>query len=528
MNGNRVHAIVHQGALALALVALPWSEFLLSNALIILLVNWIWEGVATRTLSARLRRAVADRTVLVWASFFLLHLVGLLWSTDLKWGADLCRILLPVPVFALVLGTTPKLDEVALRKLLLLGAWSTVVSTIACLALRYQVLATGDHRELSPFISHIRLALMLCFAVVVLVLEWPRTVPLRVLHGLAILWALWFLVLLGGISGWTIMPVLVLWMVLRKVAGRRKVVVWSALGAVVVLFGAGLVAVWHAWKEYDRPAEDLRTLPVATAGGEVYFHDLERPLRAYGHHVWVNVADKELGRTWERRSGIAFLGKDAKGQLLKGTLVRYMTSMGLRKDSLGVAALSDEDVRRVEQGIASERVGRGSYLATRLEAIFYEFGSYRANLDANAHSITMRGEFLRTGWSIVQAHWCFGVGTGDTQRAFDAAYAAQDSPLLPQWRLRAHDQYLTWAISFGLPGLAWCLFAWWWPAWRHAATRRPLFVAWAVIVVLSCLTEDTLETQMGATFAALYYALFVFAAPLTDRSGPSPAPERSA
>jgi hypothetical protein len=88
-----------------------------------------------------------------------------------------------------------------------------------------------------------------------------------------------------------------------------------------------------------------------------------------------------------------------------------------------------------------------------------------------------------------------------------------NSPLDPKYRLRAHDEYLTLLISFGLPGLLWSLFSWWWPAYRMRAFAHPLFVAWCIVFLISCLSEDTLETQMGATFFALYYTLFVFAGP---------------
>lgn len=528
MDRTRVHGHVRYGALALAAAMLPWSEFLLSNALIVLLVNWLWEGLATRTLGQRTRAALTDPIAAIWVSFFVLHLLGLAWSSDLAWGVDLCRILLPVPILALVLGSSPRMDERGLNAILLLGAWSALASTIACIVLRWDAFVLGDHRALSPFISHMRLGLMLCFAIAVLLLRWPQRPIMRLCHVAGILWAGLFLLLLGGVAAWLILLVVLLWMAMRGAARLGRI--WRA-GAWVALIGTVMVLgmVTHrAWSDYDRPAEDLDTLPLVTAGGEAYFHDRERPLRANGRNVWINLADGELGRAWDRRSGVPYAGRDARGQLVKGTLVRYMTSLGLRKDSLGVVGLSDEDVRRIEQGIASADVGRVHPLRTRLEEVFYEIGSYRAGGDANAHSVTMRIEYLRVGWGIALDNIGWGVGTGDTQRAFDQAYLRGGTTLRPEWRLRAHDQFLTWWISFGAVGMTWCLFAWWWPAWRGRAARRPLFVAWALIAVLSFLTEDTLETQMGATFVALYYGLFVLAAPIMPRSCATPVPGRSA
>jgi hypothetical protein len=61
--------------------------------------------------------------------------------------------------------------------------------------------------------------------------------------------------------------------------------------------------------------------------------------------------------------------------------------------------------------------------------------------------------------------------------------------------------------------LIWSLLSGLVPALAKGAFRRPLFVCWAIILLVSCLGEDTIETQMGATFFAFYYALFVFATP---------------
>jgi len=132
--------------------------------------------------------------------------------------------------------------------------------------------------------------------------------------------------------------------------------------------------------------------------------------------------------------------------------------------------------------------------------------------NASGHSVIMRYEFLRAGWAIARENLLFGVGTGDTRPAFAAYYSESNSVLEERWRLRAHNQYLTLLITFGLPGLLWCLFAWVRPAWAHRASTGPLFIPWAIIFLVSCLSEDTLETQMGATFFAYYYALFVFGA----------------
>lgn len=504
---------VHVAAIALAAIALPWSEFLLSIAQFLLVGNWLLQGLAYHDLGGRFKRAFTSPACLLFLSFFALHVAGLLWTEDMAWGLDLCRILLPVLAFTPVLASVPPLTAKELRGVLLLGAWSTVASTWVCMALRYHVVGQGDYRELSVFISHIRLALLLCFSAAVFVAcaegRWQR-----IMHGLAIAWILFFLDMLSSLSAAFIILLLLLYAGWRWSVGMNFKKRWALRLLLLMLpLSATLYVRWCAG-QYERIEPiDPAHLDVRSAGGEPYYHDLKAPLRENGHYVWINVADHELERAWQRRSKTDYHGADRKGQPLRHTLVHYLSSLGVRKDSVGFAALSDADIERVEQGISSVTSGRRDPIRARIEQVLYELERYQATGDANGHSVAMRLEFLRAGKAIAQDHWITGVGTGDTRPAFAREYERMGSRLHPQWRLRAHNEYLTLWISFGALGLLWSLVSWSVPALMRGALHRPLFVCWAIIFLVSCLGEDTIETQMGATFFALYYTLLVFATP---------------
>ena len=510
----------HVGALAMAAIMLPWSEFLLSIAQFALVATWITEGIARKDLAGRFRRAFTHPACLVFLSFFGLHVIGLMWTTDLQWGLDLCRILLPVLAFAPVLSSSARLSAKELRIVLLLGAWATVASTITCLALRHDVLGKGGYRELSIFISHIRLALLLCLSVAVFVHYVRRTLFHLLVHGAAIVWCLFFLDRLSSLLGLGILVLLLVWALWHWSAYRGTRVRWVTRAVLLIVpISAASYVRWCVTTYEKGDGTRLDLLEQATAGGEVYYHDLVDPQRENGHYVWVYCADKELQRTWDRRSRIPFAGKDAAGQPLRSTLIRYLASMGLRKDSLGMLALKQEDVERIEQGVTSIVSGRRDPVRARIDQVLYELEYYKRTGNASGHSVAMRMEFLRTGWSIAKAHWLTGVGTGDTRPSFAAEYERLHSSLDERWRLRAHNEYLTLWISFGVFGLLWSLLSWAWPASALGAFRHPLFVCWAIIFLVSCASEDTIETQMGATFFAFYYALFVFAAPLQANGG---------
>jgi O-antigen ligase len=122
-----------------------------------------------------------------------------------------------------------------------------------------------------------------------------------------------------------------------------------------------------------------------------------------------------------------------------------------------------------------------------------------------------RWAFWQAGWYIFQHSPAWGVGTGDLNVAFADAYEASDSPLAEPFRLRAHNQFLSFALAGGPVGAM--LFVGVFLAlvtmsrrqeseWMATATL--LFV---LIFFLSCWTEDTLETQAGVTWAGFFTGL---------------------
>ena len=83
--------------------------------------------------------------------------------------------------------------------------------------------------------------------------------------------------------------------------------------------------------------------------------------------------------------------------------------------------------------------------------------------------------------------------------------------MVTEWGYRGHQQYLTLWISFGVFGFLLAMVSWVAPAVITGGWRHPVYLAFAFIFLVSCFTDDTLETQPGATFYAFFQALFLFA-----------------
>ena len=267
--------------------------------------------------------------------------------------------------------------------------------------------------------------------------------------------------------------------------------------------GLGVTGALLAWQEVRPHTPRANEMFVLSEAGNPYVHYPEMSLRENWHAVWVNLAYGELNSAWIGRSDRGLDTPDDNGHGLQGTLIRYLTSMGLPKDSAAVEKLTDDQVRAVESGSTSVSEEDQQPLRKRLDVLAFELGNWQDGGSASGSSIVQRFEFAKTGWHIFKQHPVIGVGTGDLKRAFAEAYDERDSRLEPANRLRAHNQYLSFALAGGpVAVLVWIglLVA----VARMPGSVRTAAGLFVVVLALSCITEDTLETQAGVTFAGFF------------------------
>lgn len=89
--------------------------------------------------------------------------------------------------------------------------------------------------------------------------------------------------------------------------------------------------------------------------------------------------------------------------------------------------------------------------------------------------------------------------------ALQEGYEATGTRLASQHQHRAHMQHLTWGVTGGLVAvMLWFAFM----GSQMWVTRTMKGALWGgLVVALSCVFEDTLETHAGAMVAALGWAL---------------------
>lgn len=508
MFGTSAHRVIFLVALFGLAIGLPLNKIVLSLSGLLLALNWLLEARFSE------KWALFKTNQLAWllAAVFFVHVLGLLWTTDFSYAANDIRIKLPLLLLAIVLPSSKPLSMRWTRYLLM--AFLTSVLVASFINYGYFVHDGLDDdmelRNMSLFTSHVRMSLMVTFSFVISVYFGIKRGQFwqKMLFFMGASWLFYYAIFSQVLSGLLALFIVVLcslfWVVAKIRLQKWRYSLFGLLSLVIV---ASLTWLYFSFQPPEKQLLDKSSLVYETPSGNTYTHYLESDLTENGYYVYYYLCEDELEQEWPKRSSIPADGLDAKGNPVMGTLIRYMTSKGLRKDAHDFDQLTDKDVFYIEQGIASV-VYTEKGLKPRIAAVSFELQKYVEGGDPNGSTILERLEYWNTGLKIAKENWLFGVGTGDVQHAFDEMFERQDSRLLPENRVRAHQQLLTIWITFGLIGLLifiiyhirFLTFQW--------QMGNYLAFVFGLIIMTSYLTEDTLETQVGVTFMAFFMALF--------------------
>lgn len=517
--------------LLMVAVGLTLSPFLMGMSQFWLVLVWLVDGLCTKSIKDKLTRFWQNKPAVLLVAFYLLHVVGLLWTSDFEYALKDLRVKLPILIMPFVLSSMAPLDRKRFDFVMLVYVLSVFIATLFS-SVSYWKHDYEDVREISHFISHIRFCLNIVFCIAIIVwyiaknqapepVEGPvqkspafnnkKAINLFLQYFLLI-WFTYQIYIFESLSGYVILAAVVIasavYAFLRKKKGRgwHIAVGTMALAAMVVAF---LVVRHEVRPMLEVEPVDFATLEYQTAQGNPYWHDtIYNPVED-GKYVGLYYCQKEMQEAWARRSALPLDGLTTTGEDLEATLARYLTSKGLRKDAQGVMALTDEDILNIEQGIANYNNWKHPGLRARLSATLFEYNLYRRYNNPNGGSLSQRIEYTRASFHIIRQHPWFGVGTGDVPQAFDRAYDEIHSPLNDEFRFRAHNQYLAVAVAFGIVGLVFFLFVMLYPWCASRKNHTYLYMVFLCIMLLSMFPEDTLETQAGAMLFAFFSALLL-------------------
>jgi hypothetical protein len=501
-------------------VGLPFSLLLMSLSQFFVVGNWILEA----DFKTKWARFKSNKAAWLLCGIFILLLPGLLYTQNMNDGLKLVRINLPFLIFPFFLASSAPLRKNWYELILKLSFLSVFLASLACAFFGLPHWLNGefsDIRQISIFISHIRFALLIDLSILIglWILKF-NPIPTKAIErwfiGIAIAWMLVFLFILQSLTGIAILFLLLLiWgtSFVFKTYSLKKAILFLSIP--ILLFTGVFFQLTNSWKHYHTPdSKYSKPLALKTKLGNSYSHNFD--VIENGHYINSYVCELELRDTWKLRSKLCIDSNDNKGHLLYFTLIRFLNSKGSTKDSEGISSLSDKEIHFIEQGIANVNYTGLWGIRMRLYQLFWELDyNLRGGKTPIGYSVMMKWEYWKTAVNITQNNPISGVGTGDVTDAFKEEYNSSNSWLNEKWRLTSHNYYLYIAVALGIPGLIIFLILISAP-FILTVSQSPYFplTIFFGIAIVSMLTEDTLNTQAGASFVAFFYCFFLFSRPI--------------
>lgn len=500
-----VHDQVYFISLMGVAVGLPLNKIVLSISGLLMAANWLIEG----GFKEKIRRLKTQKTGLLLSALFVVLAFTLFYSDNLGDGIKDLRIKLPMLLFPIVILSSQNLNKTK-YSWVLHAFLATVVLVTAINFINYRTgIYLGDSREMSLFGSHIRLSLMVTFAFFFsLYAAWKKKNALGLVYYLLAFWLLIYAYkseVLTGYFGLIITSLfLIFWSILHQIKKHKKTAIVVASLLSVVVFYIFYLAVYPIPKETISRSD----LEQNTELGGTYHHDTTSIILENGYYIHYFICHEELDSMVILHYGKSLSQLKAEMPDFFPTLIRYMSSLGLRKDAMGFSKLTDQDLENILRGIPSAVYARGG-IKSRLSRITMELQKHLEGADPNGSTIQQRIEYWRTGKDIIRAHPIFGVGVGDVQLAYNKQYELNGSRLYPENRLHSHQQFMTIWISAGIAGL-FIFLAHILLVLKTSFQRKSILLyLFSIIITFSYFFEDTLETQVGVTLAAFFLSFLL-------------------
>jgi O-antigen ligase len=500
-------------SLAGFVAVMPFSEALVS----IMSGVVLFTALAEDNLKNKIRRVKERRILLFISSVFLIYLLsGIIFGNfnnavyDLK--KNLFFLVIPLAFMAGKEITTRQKQQLFI-------VFSMAVMAASLFAV-YQWIITfyagaTDVRGIS-LISHIRfsfqviLSFWFCALIIIKNYNVISKTTLIMLFVIS-LYFLAFVLFQQSLTGlYTLTASILFFIFYAIIKSPEKYKPFLFVSALLLLLIPVLYISWAVSRFYDIEEADVNSIEKTTALGNAYNHYFDDPLVENGRYVYLYVCEEEMREAWNKRSECKYDSAGQNGFPLHATLMRYLTSKGLRKDAEGVEALTDKDVCNIENGISNVIFKDKKFsLYPRIYQTIWEYYVYSKTGYANEQSLSQRIEFAKAAFTIINKNFWFGVGTGNWKDEFNEAYHENSSKLAEKYYSSAHNQYLNYFVKFGITGLAMILFFIVYPVIQTGRYRDIYFLIFLIAMFFANFSDSNLESHMGGSFFVFFYCLYI-------------------
>jgi hypothetical protein len=500
---------------ALFVLSVPYSEAFISIISGLIALQILYPN----HLKKYFRINIADRSLLALMGIYILILASVLFTKNIDHALYELKKNLMWVVIPPGMVLTKRLSEKKYWGIFFLFVFAVTVGTFISTikVFLYDKYVLGNIRE-ATYISNIIYSLQVVFSIFILLYaRLKKEGVFKYLNWYIItIWVLWLLAFLAiqksltGFVSFIGTAIVFLFWVVWRTESRRIKRYGSALILFVILFPVAYVSL-IVFRFYDVDKE-IPEQPVHTQNGNLYQFDINNEQKENGNYVYWYICDEEMGKAWNAVSEIGIYDKNLDGYPVYSTLVRYLTSRGLTKDSVGIASLTPRDILNIENGLSNYIYEKRFSLYPRIYETVWELDMYINLNNPNNQSFSQRIEYTKAALYIIR-HNFFGVGAGNSDKYYAKAYKYLDSNLNEKFQYKVHNQYLTYMVRYGIPGFIVIVFLLFYGIIRKDVYRNFLLVLFLVLIGISCLGENTLEDHSGLAFFLFFLTLVMWHSP---------------
>ena len=493
-------------------IALPFFPKILVICQIVLILNWLLEG----NISRKLQQIYKRRSILIFLAIYIVHILWLFNTSNYSRAFIDLEMKLPLFILPIIIGTSKPIEYYRVRQIIKLFILAVFIASIISSLWLFRIIPSQitDVRD-TLFISNVRFSLFIVICVLCIInwiIKGKNTVNEELVYFFLCIWFVVFLVLLKSLTGIVILFITV--SVLIILFNKRIENPFLKIGLAIFIFALPVFTIFYIGSSIDSYFEkdtlDSKSLKSNTINGNLYTHDTIQWQTENGHYVWINISTPELKKEWNKRGKIPFDSLDLKKQPLKLTLLRYLTSKNLAKDSLGIWKLTATDINNIEAGMTNYIFENKWSLFPRIYEVIWEVEQYQRSKDVNGHSTTMRIVYMDISWQFFKQNIWFGIAPGDIRDEYLKYYKTHETGIEPKRYHETHNQFLRFFAVFGIVGFLIVILGFVLPPVFEKKWSLYYFMAAFIVIFLSFINEDTIETQVGVTFVAYFYSLFLW------------------
>jgi hypothetical protein len=476
---------------------------------IILMSNWLLEG----QFKQKWNQLKSNKIYWSLIAIYLLHLLSVIYSNNLSDAINDLRVKLPLFVLPTVYFCTQSLSKKELHMALICFIGGVFANTAWCYVFSFVIHQLETVREVSRFMSHIRLGLFVNLAILcaIYLMSELQSIKLKIVLVILIAYFTCMLMALALTAGIGFLGLIIalgsIILIVKKIQ-RKYVLIGLTILIISILFvGENLMRFKQELSTIKESPSNLKL--EKTKAGNYFRHDSSHQIES-GFIVNMNVNYEEVQNTWNQRYPNDTFNIPQQYNLKRFYILsRYFSSKGLPGEAHSFNLLSEKDYNNILNNVPNPTYPSWNSMKKRFYELVWDITEYQHGANINGHSFSMRLHYWEVALSQIKKKWLFGYGIGGVNQSMQEGYTSFKTQLDKNWQLRPHQQFLTITLGLGLVGLLFFITSLIYPMMVLRKQLPVIYFVFMVLTLVSFLFEDTLETIAGICFYAVFNSVML-------------------